>query len=366
MNIPRLARSLGIWLLLNLFILTILPGCDCDDDSTAIPKPHATFTNLGFLQGDVRSEATAVSWDGSVVVGTSMQSDSSFFLPGKKAFRWNALEGMIELGFLQGGTYSEAKDISDDGSIVLGGGDNSSGFRVAFLWSDSTGFTSLSNLSGSTLCVAGGVSGDGTVIVGTCLTINNEAFRWTESTGTISLGQFGTGSSASSTATAVSSNGETIVGLGWVTQAIMWTSNGIIALVNDVSAESAAYAVSENGSVVVGYVNDKAFRWTQQSGILAINEPTSGISSSIASGVSGDGQRIVGWGTTSDGDAAFLWDAVHGMRQLEVLLSSDYVVDITGWKLTHATAISGDGRTIVGYGTNPGGQTEGWVLQLPN
>ena len=54
------------------------------------------------------------------------------------------------------------------------------------------------------------------------------------------------------------------------------------------------------------------------------------------------------------------------MRQLEVVMSSDYVVDTTGWKLTHATAISGDGRTIVGYGTNPSGQTEGWVLELPN
>ena len=32
--------------------------------------------------------------------------------------------------------------------------------------------------------------------------------------------------------------------------------------------------------------------------------------------------------------------------------------------LTVATAISADGRTIVGYGTNPLGQTETWVATL--
>lgn len=361
---PIQAQSIWIRLLLGLYFLAILSGCggSSSDDN---PTLHATFTSLGFLNGDIRSEATAVSWDGSFVVGTSMSSENRFFLPGKKAFRWNALEGMIELGFLPGGTYSEAKDVSGDGSIVVGGGNISSDTRVVFRWIASTGITSLDNLSGSNLCVAGGVSRNGLVVVGTCLTINNEAFRWTESVGSVSLGQFGTGSSASSTATAISSNGEVVVGVGGVLQAILWNSNGIIALGNLNNGDSAALAVSEDGLVVVGYVNDKAFRWTQQSGMVEISEPSSGISSSVASGVSGDGQRIVGWGTTSDGDAAFLWDAEQGMRRLDVVLSSDFVAEFTGWKLTHATAISGDGRTIVGYGTNPSGQTEGWFLELP-
>jgi len=45
-------------------------------------------------------------------------------------------------------------------------------------------------------------------------------------------------------------------------------------------------------------------------------------------------------------------------------LSSEFTVDIKGWTLTRATAVSDDGRSIVGYGTNPGGQVEAWLLRL--
>ena len=37
---------------------------------------------------------------------------------------------------------------------------------------------------------------------------------------------------------------------------------------------------------------------------------------------------------------------------------------LTGWTLTSATDISNDGSTIVGLGTNPDGDTAGWVVDL--
>jgi hypothetical protein len=40
-------------------------------------------------------------------------------------------------------------------------------------------------------------------------------------------------------------------------------------------------------------------------------------------------------------------------------------IEIDGWKLTNAQAISSDGRTIVGTGFNPLGQTEGWIVVIP-
>jgi len=40
-------------------------------------------------------------------------------------------------------------------------------------------------------------------------------------------------------------------------------------------------------------------------------------------------------------------------------------LDLTGWTLEEATAISDDGRAIVGYGTNPDGFTEGWYAVIP-
>ncbi|TKJ32311.1 MAG: hypothetical protein CEE38_23425 [Planctomycetes bacterium B3_Pla] len=44
----------------------------------------------------------------------------------------------------------------------------------------------------------------------------------------------------------------------------------------------------------------------------------------------------------------------------------DYGLDLTGWALTYAQGISADGLTIVGYGTNPAGNIEGWIATLPN
>ena len=53
------------------------------------------------------------------------------------------------------------------------------------------------------------------------------------------------------------------------------------------------------------------------------------------------------------------------MRDFKELLESEWGLDLTGWLLTHPLGISDDGRTIVGYGTNPAGQTEGWVATIP-
>ncbi|MEZ6190029.1 MAG: hypothetical protein R3C45_01915 [Phycisphaerales bacterium] len=54
-----------------------------------------------------------------------------------------------------------------------------------------------------------------------------------------------------------------------------------------------------------------------------------------------------------------------GLRYLSDLLLLDPTVDLTGWTLLSATGISADGKTIVGYGRNPGGYTEGFIITLP-
>jgi len=122
--------------------------------------------------------------------------------------------------------------------------------------------------------------------------------------------------------------------------------------------------------VIVGSSTDdsqrsRAFRWTQQMGMMALPDASSGMFG-MASGVSGDGQIVVGSTTSAAGEAAAIWDAEHGTRLLETVLSSEFPTDIGGWNLVRATAISDDGHTIVGYGTNPGGQTEGWAVRLPD
>jgi len=53
------------------------------------------------------------------------------------------------------------------------------------------------------------------------------------------------------------------------------------------------------------------------------------------------------------------------MRSVKDVLQDECGPDLTGWTLTEANGISADGNTIVGYGTNPLGNTEAWIAVIP-
>jgi len=61
---------------------------------------------------------------------------------------------------------------------------------------------------------------------------------------------------------------------------------------------------------------------------------------------------------------SYIWDATHGMRDLEELLVEEYGLDLSGWTMGNALDISTDGHTIVGAGVHEG-VSEGWVVRLP-
>lgn len=330
----------------------------------------ATFIGIGFLPGGSSSQALAVSGDGLMVAGSAK-------LPSGKsqAVRWSAPGGMQGLGLLPGGTFSEARGISSDGSVIVGNGDAPATSGAAFLWHADSGMVQLTPPANSSLCAAAGISGNGQEVVGTCLVSGNYAFRWTAATGMVGLRQFGTGSNHSSIASAISFDGTTVAGMGHpvLTGAVIWAANGDATILGPIPGDevSAALALSRDGSVVAGYSIDplshqRAFRWTRQTGMLSIAPLPDTLASSTALGVSADGKVIVGWGIASDREVAMIWEERFGfgMRQLETVLRNDYQTDISGWKLARATGISQDGRTIVGIGTNPNGQDEGWVVRI--
>lgn len=71
---------------------------------------------LGDLPGgQVRSNAQAVSADGSVVVGYSSTAS------GDEAYRRTASDGMVGLGHLTGYANSYSDAVSADGSVVVAG-----------------------------------------------------------------------------------------------------------------------------------------------------------------------------------------------------------------------------------------------------
>ena len=93
---------------------------------------------------------------------------------------------------------------------------------------------------------------------------------------------------------------------------------------------------------------------------------------STANDVSADGSTVVGKssvGYTSGPSPepiyeAFVWDSANGMRELDDTLTG-LGLNLTGWSLDEATGISADGNTIVGWGMNPNGQREAWLATVP-
>mgnify|MGYP001804846547 FL=1 len=85
---------------------------------------------------------------------------------------------------------------------------------------------------------------------------------------------------------------------------------------------------------------------------------------SFAFYVSADGLTIVGESSSANDRDAFIWDSENGMRALQEVLTDDYDLDLTGWSLSAANAISDDGLTIVGRGRNPQGNTEAWIARI--
>jgi probable HAF family extracellular repeat protein len=338
----------------------------------------ASFTPLGnLLGGFLASEATGVSADGSVVVGVTSSSARGY-----EAFRWTQADGIVGLGNLTDSTsrYSEATGVAADGSVVVGRGYGASRFE-AFRWTPSGGMVGLGDLIGGDFySSAVGVSADGSVVIGNSSSASSgpsadsryEAFRWTPSGGMAGLGDL-PGGIFYSYASSVSADGSVVVGYGNSAngyEAFRWTqSDGMVGLGDLPGGLFYGYAssVSADGSVVVGGSYNasryEAFRWTQSDGMVGLGG-LPGANLSYARGVSADGSVVVGQSRNASGDEAFVWNATEGMSSLQSLLASAGVSNLTGWQLEYASAVSANGRTIVGSGRNPSGNIEAWIAQL--
>ncbi len=221
------------------------------------------IVRLGALEINGGSQATAISADGSVVVGGSTSAS------GTQAFRWNSSDGMVGIGDLTGsGFYSFARGVSADGSIVVGSGQGPSGYE-AFVWTAANGMSGLGDLPGGGFYSAAyGVSDDGSVIVGGSRSASsspkNEAFRWTATSGMVGLGDL-PGGSSESYALAVSDDGDVVVGFAYSArgqEGILWTeATGLVSLTQYLEDKGvtfgnfylgSAYDVSPDGRFISG------------------------------------------------------------------------------------------------------------------
>lgn len=337
------------------------------------PAVHAqvTFTALGDLpggSGSIVSEVLGLSADGTVAVGYSQSA------AGYEAIRWTQSGGMVSLGDLSGGaTNAFARAVSSDGSVVVGAGTSASGTET-FRWTSGTGLTALGDLAGGAFAsTAYGISADGSVVAGTGNSSTSQAYRWTSAGGMVGLGFLAGGGTNISQVRGISADGSVIVGFsssstGSGQEAFRWTEAGGmmgLGLLAGSSLTSAAHAVSADGTTIVGqsYTASsqlEAIRWTQAGGMVGLGDLPGGSVSSTAYGVSGNGAIVVGYSQGTSGNEAFYWTATSGMLSLQNYLTGQGV-DLTGWTLRNAWAISSDGSTIAGSGLH-NGYTEGFIV----
>lgn len=342
---------------------------------------QATFTRLGVLPaGSPVSSAHKLSRDGRAVVGHCASGGDVVH------FRWSAMDGMVPTAQVQAVPWGyQWSSVSQTGRYVVGGAVHPNGIE-AYRWSVAGGVEFLGDLPGAPhRSLAFAVSEDGSVVAGGANATYehpvylSQPFRWTQATGLVGLG-YADPSHDWGEVWAMTPDGSVLVGgsgkyfveyVGFI-----WTqSTGVVSL-GDVpggpDTYSPAWDLTPDGQVVVGVCSPpggyEAYRWTQGTGMVPLGDLPGGDHYSAGYSVSDDGEIIVGvadWDGGLGNEKAMIWDAVHGMRSLQAVLQTEHGLDLTGWKLTVAAGVSGDGTVIAGEGFSPEGHTEAWIVTVP-
>jgi probable HAF family extracellular repeat protein len=331
----------------------------------------AEFIPLGDLPGGLfGSNATSVDASGTVVVGSSSNISP---VAQAGAFVWTETDGLMGIG---DGAGAEA--VSGDGSTVVG--IVSDGTLITpFVWTATSGLTSLGLPPGEPAngaSTALGVSGDGGIIVGsTQFGGTTQAFRWTSGGGFVGFASDLPGGGSPSLATGISDDGKVIVG-GYTDgqqRAFRWTAETGGIDLGDLPGgdiDSLANAVSADGDWVVGTASSavspvEAFLWSEAMGMIGIGLPSPAETTPFA--VTNSGRAVVGRSDVGGvSTQAFVWTNTRGLESLQAALSSHFGLGapLVGWTLTSANDISPDGHFIVGSGINPTGNQEAWLVRL--
>lgn len=308
---------------------------------------------------------TDLNSDGTVVVGYGYTFDFSGYRPIRR-LGGGAVE---ELGLYPGETRARSYAVNADGAFIVGGGDSE-----GFWWvppGPNIGSASPPLLD---------VNDDGSVFI-------SETIRYA---GLDSPADFpNIPSYTSLKAVRMDASGNSVAlsckffqpgnGYGYppepsitINQAARWTPEGGTQGIGFLPSgnESFAVGISADGAVVVGRGNvqtspgtfvSRPFRWSAAQGMQPIpmlNADPSGFGE--ATDASADGSVVVG----SANGRAFIWDAVHGTRDLKTVIQENGH-DTTGWTLHSAVAISDDGLVVAGIGTIDGSfANEGWIANL--
>ncbi len=307
-----------------------------------------------------------VSWDGRVVVGTHGLD----MPPSLEAFYWTPNSGMVGLGFLVCCAGSGAHGVSPDGGVIVGWSWNGEGYRRAFRWSQQTGMVDLGTLPGGNESWAYDVSRGGLWIVGWSTDWRGNRriavrWRWPDPPQILPLGIVS--ASTESLAYRVSADGRIIAGAridSGQSMAICWEEGNAGWTIHTLGtlggSGSEALGVSADGRVVVGWAHNssnrrRAFLWgvgdnlpVRDLGTLPGDKES--WANDVSNGTSMMDRVIVGTSYGGGGKRAVRWSNLGPLPVLEDLNVTYACLLTDGSRLKEATAVSPDGRYIVGWG----------------
>lgn len=310
--------------------------------ATVIATQAASIQSLGDFPDGYWSRAFAVSADGTAIAGASYWFDGT-----RHAFRWTALEGLVDLGTINAATDSAATVVSGNGAVVAGFS-GTEGFRL-------TGgiLQNLGHVGANLMTTPLSATSDGGTIVGFD---GSAPFRWQASTGITALPTLA--GATTGEAGAITPTGSFIAGsLGL--QLVRWTGTTPAALTAfPTDIDVFASSISSEGNAIGGRVlhaggnSADALRWIEGVGASYLPDLAGGDANAAALGTTADGLTWVGYGSDSPfWTTATVWPAGGNPTRLQDVLSAQGV-DLTYWdSLDEAYAISPDGRFIIGSGT---------------
>ncbi len=320
------------------------------------------------------------------LVATSAEAQQYIPIPDGWAARDVTPDGEIVVGTRPGGSFvwrwrddpaptliagAGAVAVSDDGTVLAGTWfDPVSNLEEAARWTQATGWVSL---GGSASCdaflsAAYDISGDGSTIVGLAWdACSGVGFRWTAATGLEQLDVLANGHNRAST---ISGDGSTIGGFaqGTLSRTPAYWESDLTGVVLDPTFQGEVLGLSEDGSLSVGTrffggSSFGAFVRNELGFMLDLGSLNNGWGGNAAD-IDESGTIIAGYDSLALAREAWVWTLNDGIISLNDRLTTLGVIDVPD--LHTCLAMSDDGNVIVGSGAVPLGGlgTTGFIVEM--
>lgn len=332
------------------------------------------FLKFGFAE----AQLTVVGLGNYNVGAVSDNGVVSMHTSAGAIYKWNAAGGLVQIGSISNGYPAAGRTIvSNDGTKISSSITNTAtGFNEISTYDVAT--STWVNRGGlvptgwdGSVSSTWGMSTNGNTIVGLgfLTAANAHAVKWDEAGGMIDLGSMVPG--RSSRANAINAAGTVIV--GWQDEPTGTRSgakwqDGVESFITDNNGNNVGEAggISADGNTIIGAANPNPYVWNAASGLTYITHPNASFSfKGGATGISADGKKVIGYyrafGAPPMSGEGFIWTAATGRINL-----NDYAASLgiatNGVTMGLPLAISQDGKKIAGSGTNASGQIIAFYL----